>query len=316
MVPSKVREQFPTFAANYTIAMRFSKYYAAGITAFLIWGFFSFGLRPINHYPSLDILFYRLFFCVPIMLIITLAFRRKTISETRETVKAMAKPEKTKLLWLTLGSALLLVSNWFIFIYVMNHISVNAASFAYLVCPILTTVLAYLILREKLTPLQWFAVGLSAVACGLLSYNNFMSILYSLIVAATYALYLIIQKKIVGVDKFLLLNVQLVIIAIILAPFYPYYSGPVPQEISFYGYIGIIAVLFTIIPLFLNLYALKGISSSSVGILLYINPIIGFVLAAVYYNEPITLFQVMAYSLILISIVVFNSKGFIKKKTV
>jgi len=225
----------------------------------------------------------------------------------------MTKPEKTKLLWLTLGSALLLVSNWFIFIYVMNHISVNAASFAYLVCPILTTVLAFLILREKLTSTQWFAVGLSAVACGLLSYNNFMSILYSLVVAATYALYLIIQKKIVGVDKFLLLNVQLVIIAIILAPFYPYYSGPVPQEISFYGYIGIIAVLFTIIPLFLNLYALKGISSSSVGILLYINPIIGFVLAAVYYNEPITLFQVMAYSLILISIVVFNSKAFIKK---
>ncbi len=292
--------------------MRFSKYYAAGITAFLIWGFFSFGLRPIHHYPSLDILFYRLFFCVPIMLAITLLFRRNTITETRDILRKMERPERSKLLWLTLGSALLLVANWFIFIYVMNHISVNAASFAYLVCPILTTVLAYLILKEKLAPVQWFAVGLSALGCVLLSYNNFMSILYSLVVAATYALYLIIQKKIVGIDKFFLLNVQLVIIAIILAPFYPYYSGPVPQETSFYGYIAIIAVVFTIIPLFLNLYALKGISSSSVGILLYINPIIGFVLSALYFKEAITLFQVAAYSLILLSIVVFNSRSFKK----
>ncbi len=289
--------------------MRFPKYYLAGVTAFLIWGFFSFGLKPLQGYPSLDILFYRIFFCVPLMLIITL-FRRKTITETRDTVKNLLPAEKKKLIFLTFGSALLLVSNWFIFIYVMNHIGVGAASFAYLVCPILTTVCAYFILKEKLTPLQWAAVGLSILGCALLSYNSFTTILYSLVVAATYALYLIMQKKITGIDKFLLLNVQLIIIVIILLPFYPSYSGPAPQDASFYGYIGIIAVVFTIIPLFLNLYALKGISSSSVGILLYINPIIGFLLSALYYHEEITLFQIAAYSLILVSIVVFNIPSF------
>ncbi|AWH86646.1 EamA family transporter [Flavobacterium album] len=283
-----------------------SKYYAAGITAFLIWGFFSFGLKPLHAYPSLDILFYRIFFCAPAMSLITLLFRRNTIAETRAIFRQMLPGAKRKLLLLTFGSALLLMANWFIFIYVMNHISVSAASFAYLVCPILTTVFAYFILKEKLTPLQWAAVGLSVAGCVLLSYNNFMTILYSLVVAATYALYLIMQKKITGVDKFLLLNVQLIIIVLLLLPFYPSYGGPVPQAASFYGYIGIIAVIFTIIPLFLNLYALKGISSSSVGILLYINPIIGFLLSAFYYNEEITVYQIAAYSLILVSIVVFN----------
>ena len=38
----------------------------------------------------------------------------------------------------------------------------------------------------------------------------------------------------------------------------------------------LIAVLFTIIPLFLNLYALKGVNSSTMGILLYINPVFNF----------------------------------------
>lgn len=289
-----------------------TKYYLAAVTSFFIWGFFSLGLRPIKGYPSLDILFYRLFFCVPIMLAITLLFRRNTIRETRETIRNMEVHQKKKLLFFTIGSAILLISNWFLFIYVMNHVSVTAASFAYLVCPILTTVLAFFILREKLSLLQWGAVGLSITGCALLSYNNFMNILYSLVVAATYALYLIMQKKITGIDKFLLLNVQLIIIGLILLPFYPAWSGPLPQEVSFYGYIGIIAVLFTIIPLFLNLYALKGMSSSTVGILIYINPIIGFLLSTFYYHEAITSFQIMAYSLILVSIVVFNSRAFIR----
>jgi len=290
-----------------------TKYYLAAVASFLIWGFFSLGLRPIKDYPSLDILFYRLFFCVPIMLAITLLFRRNTIRETREIIHDMKVAERRSLLLLTVGSSLLLIANWFLFIYVMNHVSVTAASFAYLVCPILTTVLAFFILREKLAPVQWGAVGISVVGGVLLSYNNFMNIFYSLIVAATYALYLIVQKKITGIDKFLLLNVQLIIIGLILLPFYPGWSGPVPQ-LSFFGYISIIAVVFTIIPLFLSLYALKGISSSSVGILIYINPIIGFLLSTFYYHEEITIFQIMAYSLILLSIVIYNSRNFIKAK--
>lgn len=289
--------------------MRVSKHYLAGVTAFTIWGFFSFGLKPLQGYPSLDILFYRIFFCVTIMLVISLAVRFKVLRETIAYFKHLPKKEKTNLSLAVIGSAFLLTANWFLFIYVMNHVSVKTASFAYLVCPILTTVLAYIILKEKLTRMQWFAVSLSVLGCALLSFNNLADLVYSLVVAGTYALYLIIQKKITGIDKFLLLTVQVSITALVMLPFYPSFSGPFPQETSFYGYILIIAILFTIIPLFLNLYALKGIKSSTVGILLYINPIIGFMLSALYYKEPITAFQISAYALIVVSIVLFNAKA-------
>lgn len=300
---------FPTFAFKIKHNMKFPKYYLAAISAFSIWGFFSLGLKPLHDYTSLDILFYRIFFCVVLMVVINVALRYNVIKQTAGYVKQMPPAQKKNLFAATVVSALLLTANWFFFIYVMNHISVKTASFAYLVCPILTTVFAFFILKEKISALQWGAIGLSITGCALLSFNNFLDIFYSLVVAATYALYLIIQKKITGVDKFLLLTVQLVITAVVLLPFYPAFSGPVPQEASFYGYILIIAIVFTIIPLFLNLYALKGIKSSTVGILLYINPIIGFLLAAFYYNEPITTFQIIAYSLILISIGVFNAKA-------
>jgi len=197
----------------------------------------------------------------------------------------------------------------------MNHVSVKTASFAYLVCPILTTVLAFFILKEKLTKMQWAAVAISVAGCILLSYNAFLDIFYSLVVAATYALYLVIQKKIISIDRFLLLTVQLVITAIILLPFYPWFSGPVPQQPGFYGYILLIAMVFTIIPLFLNLYALRKIKSSTIGILLYINPIIGFLLASFYYGEKVTAIQITAYTAILISIGVFNISNLRERET-
>jgi chloramphenicol-sensitive protein RarD len=64
----------------------------------------------------------------------------------------------------------------------------------------------------------------------------------------------------------------------------------------------------------LNLFALKGINSSTVGILIYLNPLIAFTLAIVYYKEEITLTQILAYSLILVSIVIFNIGSYLKMK--
>lgn len=294
--------------------MKIPKHYLAAITAFIIWGFFSIVLKPLHAYPSLDILFYRVFACTILMLVINLVIRRRQVAETKNNFKALPAKEKRNQVLLIIGSSILLTGNWFYFIYVMNHISVKAASFAYLVCPIITTVFAFLILREKLSRLQWFAVFISIASCVLLSYNSLHDALYSILVAATYALYLVLQKRITMPDRFLLLTIQITITCLFLLPFYPAYSGPVPGEGMFYGYILVIAVFFTIIPMFLNLFALKGINSSTVGILIYLNPLIAFTLALVYYKEDISITQILAYSLIIVSIAVFNIGSYLKLK--
>lgn len=294
--------------------MKNPKHYLAAVIAFTIWGFFSLGLKPLQSYPSLDILFYRVFTCVVIILGINLIFRQSVIKETVTTIKLMPKPQRHKLLAAIVISGLLLTANWYLFIYVMNHVSVKTAAFAYLVCPIITTIFAFILLKEKISGLQWVAVLLSVAGCALLSMGNYMDLFYSLIVASSYALYLIIQKKMPPIDKFLVLTVQMLITAVIILPFYPTMSGPVPQNPVFYIYILIIAVLFTIIPLFLNLFALKKIKSSTVGILIYINPIIGFFLSALYYKEQVTVLQIVSYSLIIVSIIVFNAKALTSKK--
>jgi chloramphenicol-sensitive protein RarD len=296
------------FAGNFTLLMKNYNYYIAAFIAFFIWGFFSLALKPISNYPSLDILFYRVFFSVITLTILNLAFRKKYIKKDWNDFKIMPKKKKQKTILLTLAGSLILASNWFIFIYVVNHVSVKAGSLAYLICPILTTVFAFFLLNEKLTKWKWLAVGISTFSCILLSLNHFQDIFYSLVVASTYALYLVSQRKNSEMDKFLILNIQLLIVAVIILPFYPSYSGAIPTESLFYICLGCIVVFFTIIPLFLNLYALKGLDSSTVGILMYINPIINFSLAIFYFNEEITVLQMVSYTLILFSIIIFNQK--------
>ena len=292
--------------------MKNLKYYLAAISAFSIWGFFSLVLKPLHAYPSLDILFYRVFSCAVIMTIISVLFKRAKLEENLQMLQSLPKSKRREIIWLNIGGSIFLTVNWFSFIYVMNHVSVRATSVAYLVCPILTTLLAYLLLREKLTRIQWFSVALSCLGCLLLSYTSLSNMFFSTIIGLSYACYLISQNKNNGFDKFLILNFHIILSAFFLLPFYPAFSGPVPSDFTFYFYVEIIAVVYTIVPLLLNLYALSHIRSSTVGMILNINPIIAFALSGIVYHESIGSLQVFAYALIFMAVIVFNISNFSK----
>ena len=294
--------------------MPFNKYYLSALTAFVIWGFFSLVLKPLHLYPSLDILFYRVFYATVLLLCINLFFRKDQLKNDRQVFLSMEKKQRLQVAGLTIGGGFLLIVNWFLFIYAVNHVSLKSASFAYLICPILTTILAFFLLKEKLSKWQWCAVALSLGSCVLLSFGNVKDLVYSLVIALSFALYLITQRKNGAFDRFVVLTVQMLIASVVILPFFPAYSGPVPTASLFYILLTLIVVLFTIIPLFLNLYALKGMNSSAVGILMYINPMINFLLAVLYFGEVIDRLQVISYTLILLSVLLFNAEQLRKRR--
>lgn len=288
--------------------MKETKYYLAAMAAFTTWGFFSLVLKPLSAYPSIDILFYRVFSCAILMLLIVALFMRKTLKQNIGLFMALSRERKKSMIVINLSGSIFLCINWFSFIYVMNHISVKATSLAYLVCPVLTALLAYFTLKEKLSRLQWISLALSISGCIILSYENLTNMFFSMIIGLSYACYLVSQRRNIGFDKFIVLTLHIVISSLILLPFYPSFAGPLPLAVDFYFYIEIIAVVYTIMPLFLNLYALKGINSSTVGMLLNINPMIAFVLANVVYHEHMSSIQMTAYSIIFIAVIIFNAR--------
>jgi len=207
-----------------------SKYYVAAISAFVVWGLFSFALKPIAAYPSIDILFYRVFFAAAILLIYAYGFNRRKMKLNFHRFSELNPIEKKQTVLLTLFGGLLLTANWFVFIYVTNHISIKSAAYAYMICPILATLLGYFILNEKLMKHQWISILISIASIFLLLLNNVTDVMYSLIVAVSYALYLISQRKNNLIDKLPILTYQMVFSYIILLFFYPNYSAPLPTE--------------------------------------------------------------------------------------
>ena len=283
-----------------------SKYYIAVITAFSIWGFFSVVLKSLDAFSAFDILSYRTLGSLLIMLFVSLVLRPKVLKKNINIFKALGNNVKKRIIIINILSGLFLALNWYIYIYVMNNVSVSATSLAYLICPILTMVLAYLILKEKLFKLQWVAVLLSGLACLLLSLGNITDLFYSMIIAFTYAFYLVLQRKNHDIDRFLVLTIQVFFAVIFLLPFIVTYDSPNEKTPFFYGMLVLIAVVFTIIPMYLNIYALKGLNSSVVGVFIYLNPLLNFVFAIFYFDEKVSALEAICYLLILISVVVFN----------
>ncbi|MBA6154169.1 EamA family transporter [Gelidibacter maritimus] len=283
-----------------------TKYYIAVISAFTIWGFFSIALKSLDSFTAFDILSYRTLGSVVIMLFVSLALRPKALKTNIKLFNSFTAKDKRRIIIINILSGLFLALNWYIFIYVMNNVSVSATSLAYLICPILTMVLAFLLLKEKLFKLQWVSVILSLIGCLLLSLGNFTDLFYSLVIALTYALYLVLQRKNQEMDRFLILTCQVFFAVVFLLPFIITYDSPNIKTPFFYGMLALIAVVFTIIPMFLNIYALRGLNSSVVGVFIYLNPLINFMLAIFYFNEKVSLIEAICYLLIIISIVIFN----------
>jgi chloramphenicol-sensitive protein RarD len=292
------------------VKLKMNKFYGAAITAFVIWGFVPFPLRALSDYPSGQILYFRILVSVAVLLVLTLLFNRQGLRDTLSVYRASPLPEQRRFLIVMPLGGVLLGINWFTFIYVVNHVDIQTGSFSYLLCPILTALLGFLLLKEKLKTNQWIAIAISLLSCLLIGTGSLLNLLLSLFIALSYALYLITQRVLKQYDKIMLMTLTLLVTTLLIGPFYTYFNAghQLGLDWYFFGVIGVLSIAFTIIPLFLNLYALKELKSGTVGILLYINPIINFAMAFWYFQEKASPQKALAYMLILLSIVIYNVK--------
>ena len=154
-----------------------------------------------------------------------------------------------------------------------------------MICPVITALLGYFMLNEKLTNVQWAAVALCTISCVLMGINSSLELGYSFLTAFTYALYLVSQRRNQGFDRMIMLGIQVLFSFVILNLFFNVLVTELPSGPRFYGYTFMIAVVFTVLPLFLNLFALNKINSATIGILLYLNPIFNFSIAFIVFKE-------------------------------
>lgn len=281
-------------------------YTIAAILPPIVWGFFAIPLRNLSAYSADTILYYRLFMSLLLTGVVILLFRRKSLRADRSMIRALPPGQRKQLFFLITASTLLLTVNWLSFIYVVNAVSLQAAAFAYMVCPIITALFGYFLLGEEISPRKWLAIAVSMISVLILAWGFLLEVAWSVGVALSFALYLVIQRKISGIDKFNLLGVQLLLASLLVLPVFIGQEPTFPTDTGFWANIILVSLLFTVVPLYLNLYALIRMPSSTVGILIYINPIVALLVAFLYFGDQASLLQVASYLVLLIAVVLFN----------
>lgn len=282
------------------------KYFLAAFSAVVIWGFFSIPLRMLRDYPSDQILYYRIFTSLILTWTYIFLFRKNQIKSDIQYIQNEEKYSRRKIIWLSLLAGLLITGNWFTYIYAVNNVNLKSAAFAYMVCPLITALGGFLILKEKLSVMKMIALGFASVSIIILAQGSLRDVLWSVLVAALYSFYLIIQRVMVRIDKFNMLGLHLLIATLLMLPFFLSDFEFFPSDPYFWITIVVISIFFTIIPLFLSLYALIGMPSSTLGIIIYINPIVAFAVAFFYFHEGISVHQLYSYALLLAAVIVFN----------
>ena len=100
-----------------------------------------------------------------------------------------------KLALITVAAAVITV-NWGVYIWSVNSGHVVEASLGYFINPLVTIAMGVLLLKERLRPAQWAAVGVGALAVVVLTVGYGRPPWISLCLAFSFAIYGLVKKKV------------------------------------------------------------------------------------------------------------------------
>ncbi len=280
----------------------------AALSANIIWGFMSIPLRLIKSYDADQILYYRIIISFLISALLLVLFNKRKLKSDLSYMRTLQKKEYYGVVSLIFASGVLITLNWFAYIYVVNNINLKSAAFAYMICPLITALGGFLLLKEELSKLKMMAIGIAIVSIFILATGLIHEVLWSIVTAAFYAFFLIIQRRIKVINKLNMLAFQLVVALFLITPLFFIFPQPFPTDGFFWINMFIISLFFTVLPLLLSMIALISLPSSTVGILIYINPVVAFSVAFFYFNEHVQVNQLLAYLLLIMAVIIFNFK--------
>lgn len=264
--------------------------FGAAVAAYLIWGFFPVYLLLVKVVPPAEFVGWRIIFTLPIcLLIVTL---RRQIDAL---LTALCSPRL--LGWLCVSSLLIAV-NWLVYVWAIQTEHVFAASLGYYINPLVNVLLGTVFLGEKLSRLQWVAVGLAATGVALLAGGAVTMLGVSLTLAVSFGLYGLVRKQVpVGALPGLTIESALLTLPAIGIAMY-YANNPVGSAMGKDWELSLAIVLggfVTAIPLLLFATAARKLPYSTLGFIQFLAPSIVFVLGLFLFKEPLRPVQAICF---------------------
>jgi len=273
---------------------------AAAATAYFCWGLFPIFWKLLDGIASIELMAQRILWCTLTMvgyLAITGQFRFWQNVE-RRTLLILA------------GSAALIATNWWVYIWAVGHGKIVESSLGYFITPLINVLFGVVFLRERLNVAQWTAVAIAAGGVTYLTIQTGAPPWIALALALSFGSYGLVRKVAV-IDAARGLAIEG---TWLLAPAVAFLIFLTIQDQGSFGTINrkvdalmILSGPLSAIPLLLFAYGTRRIPLSLIGILQYIGPTLGLLSGVLLYHEPFTPVQFIGFGLTWIALAIYAS---------
>jgi len=275
-----------------------------GLLAYGLWGAFPLYFVHLHRSSPVEIVVHRVLWSLLVCLGLVVALQRGG-----DLLRA-ARSWRT-VVSLTMA-ALVLALNWGIYVYAMTSGQVVQASLGYFINPLVTVLLGVAVLHERLRPAQWAAIGMGALAVGVITvdYGGLPWIALSL--AFTFAFYGLVKNR-VGVSHGALTSLTTETLA--LAPIAAivlawmewtgqgHFSDNPPRQGLLLAGTGVA----TVIPLLLFAAAARRVPLSTVGLMQFLTPVLQLLCGVLVLGETVPPSRWIGFGLVWVALAVLTT---------
>jgi len=279
--------------------------------AYLTWGMFPLYFKQVAHVSSLEVVMHRTVWSLLFVLLVLLV--RRQWAWLGQVVR------QPKVMGAFALSALLLSSNWLLYVWAVQNQHVQDASLGYFILPLVNVALAYAFLGERPRSGQWMAVGVAGLGVLWLTWHSGHLPWIALLLALTFGFYGLMRKvAVLGPLEGLTLETLMLAPIALVYMLHGLWQG---QSVLLQGDGSTIAWLLvagplTAIPLLLFAAGARRIPMTTLGILQYASPSLVFVLSIVVFHEPLQVPRLIGFMLIWGALVVYTLEGLLHSRGV
>ncbi len=272
----------------------------AAAAAYLSWGIFPLYFKALREVPPPEVLAHRIVWSVLFMTVLITVLRR-----WGDVARQLGVPGTLPTL---AASAVLISTNWLVYIWAVGSGRVLEASLGYFVNPLVSVLLGVFFLREPLSGPQKVAIGLAMAGVVALMVHVGRPPWVALTLASTFGLYGLLRKR-AQVDSTTGLLAEVVLLLPLAAAWLGWQAWR--GTLHFGVEAGTTALLsasgvVTAVPLILFAIGVRRLRLSTIGLLQYLNPTMQFAIAVFLFAEPFTRWHAVAFGCIWASLVVYT----------
>ena len=275
-----------------------------GLGAYLLWGFLPLYFKLLTEVAPSEIVGHRIIWSLVFLAVLATLWRRWP------GIRAAFATSRV-LMTLTL-TALLIGINWLIYIWAVINGHVLAGSLGYYLNPLINVLLGVVILKERLSRGQLFAVLLAGAGVAVLATGAGRDLWISLALAFSFGLYGFL-RKVAPVDSLEGLSVETAILAPIALGWILWLNHEGAGGFGQFGWqtdaFLILGGAVTAVPLLLFTAAAKRLPYSTLGFLQYVAPSIQFLLAVLAFGEKLTTAHIICFGAIWSALAIFAFEG-------